>query len=487
MTADVPLSVSTVGQVQNVHAVIPIQLGWATDNLAVMTFIQDDNDKQVHASASSEPNPDYSLRFYALGERTVVGPADGTYSFDRFRVYNTGNLTDTYTISVSLTGNGAEGWIGAICDESVCYGPVYSQELAPGEYKELYVDITPNSAGYATATVIMTQDNSSYAFDRTLTYTYMTDNLTVLFVDDDGAETYEDYFFDALTYNAVTFGLWPRNAGAPVGSLLDNFDIVIWGTAFSFPTLDESDRAALGHYLDNGGRLFVTGQDIGWDLNDIGGAAYQWYQDYLHAVFINDDTNDYTLNGVAGDPVSDGIDLVIQGGDGANNQDYPSDIDPGDEWASVIWTYDANRNAAIRADDGNHRVVYMAFGFEAIDNADDRRQAMGRIVDWLREGLVDVAEEQPQIRLALNADPNPMRRDATIRFTLPAAGSAKLQVFGTDGRVVRTLLRGVQSVGNHVVQWDRTGRGGERVSTGVYFYRLETDTETVVRKIVLLD
>ena len=46
---------------------------------------------------------------------------------------------------------------------------------------------------------------------------------------------------------------------------------------------------------------------------------------------------------MAGDPVSGGIDLVIQGGDGADNQEYPSDIDPADGSPFVAVVSGGNR------------------------------------------------------------------------------------------------------------------------------------------------
>ena len=488
MPTDVALTVSGLGEIQNVQAQFDVDPSYVTEALEVVVFIQDDSDHAIQASATSQPKPDYSLGYYALGDRVVVGPTAGTHSYDVFRVYNMGNVADNYTVSLSMEGVNSEGWTGALSDGGTSYGESFSAVLAPGEYKELFLEVTPNSTGYANVTVTMTQDNWPGQFPRSLGYTYMTNDLEVLFVDDDGSESHENYYLDALAANGVSYGFWPRSGGAPTASLLDNFGIIVWGTAFAFPTLDESDRAALGEYLDNGGKLFLTGQDIGWELNDAGGDAYAWYQNYLHAIFVNDDTNDYTLNGVAGDPVSDGIDLVIQGGDGANNQDYPSDIDPGDEFATVIWTYDASRNAAIRADTGTYRVVYMAFGFEAINNATDRRETMGRVVDWLRNGSTDVDDEFPaSVRAMLETSPNPVQADASIRFALPATGPVKLRVFGTDGRAVRTLLDGEQSAGIHELHWDGTGQNGERVPTGVYFYRLETDGATIGRKTIVID
>lgn len=487
MPADVALTVGTLGQIQNVQAQFDVDPTWVPEKMEVVIFIQDDDDKRIETSATTSPTADYALGYYALGERIAVGPAVGTYTYDRFRVYNMGTTTDTYTVSVAMEGAGSETWIGALCDDSICYGETFSTSLRPGEYAELYLDITPNSSGYANATVTLTQDNWPGDFPRTIGYTYMTNDLDVLFVDDDGGETHDNYYVDALAANSISYGFWPRGNGAPTAQLLDNFQVVVWGTAFAFPTLDESDRAALGTFLDNGGKLFLTGQDIGWELNDTGGDAYAWYQNYLHAIFVNDDTNDYTLNGVSGDPVSDGIDLVIQGGDGANNQDYPSDIDPGDEFASVIWTYDANRNAAIKADTGTYRVVYFAFGFEAIDNAADRQATMSRVINWLMNGAAEVGDELSSVGSWVAGSPNPLQAGATIQFAVPASGPADLRVFAADGRAIRTLFEGETTAGVHHVHWDGTDHAGNRVPAGVYFYRLKTEEGTHAEKTVVID
>jgi hypothetical protein len=381
MTDDVTITVSNLGEVQNVNRTFPVDPLWVEANLEVIAFLQDDTDKKIHAAATSKPKPDYSLRYYALGELQHVGPSSGDYLFEDFAVYNLGNLTDTYT--VDLTAAYPAGWFAGICDDSVCFGSTYSVELAPGESQELHLLVIPASPGYASLTVEMSQSMVVHVVPRVLNYNYITDDVDVLIVDDDGAEAYEDYITDALSTSGYSFGVWDRLTVNPDASTLSNFPAVAWLTGLQYPTLDADDRAALSGYLNAGGSLFISGQDIGWELNDQGGAAYQWYKDYLHAIYVFDDTNDYTLSGVPGDPVSDGIDLVTQGGDGANNQAYPEDIDPADASASVIWTYDANRNGAIKADTGTYKVIYLGFGFEAIDNAVDRRDVMQRSIDWL--------------------------------------------------------------------------------------------------------
>ena len=381
MIADVAITVSSLGEIQNVNRTFPVDPLWVEANLEIIAFLQDDTDKKLHASASSKPGPEYSLRYYALGATQHVGPSSGFYYFDDFSVHNLGTMTDTYT--VDLTGDFPMGWSAGICDETVCYGVTFSTELAPGESQDLHILVLPNLPGSASITIEMSQAMAVQDPPRVLKYNYISDDVDVLIVDDDGPDSYESYLADALAESGYTYGVWDRLTVGPGASTLDIFPAVVWSVGFQFPTLDSADRAALGDYLDAGGALFITGQDIGWELHDQGGASYQWYKDYLHALFVADDTNDYTLEGVPGDPVSDGIDLVIQGGDGANNQEYPDDIDPADAFATVIWSYDANRNGAVRANTGTYKVVYLGFGFEAIDNAIDRRDVMQQSMDWL--------------------------------------------------------------------------------------------------------
>jgi hypothetical protein len=484
MPADIPITVSSVGEVQNAVTNFVVDPSWVEANLKVVPFIQDDDDHKVHATTSTKPDPDYAIRYYSLGERQVVGLAMNTHAYDDFRVYNLGNLGDTYT--VTLTSNMPVGWSTELWDDTMSQGASYSQYLNPGEYFDLHVELTAGDTGYGRVGVEMTQDNVPSDWIRTLNYAYFTDDLDVLLVDDDGAEEFEEYFKDALEYIGRSYGVWDRNSSAVGSSVLNYFPVVIWNVGWAFPTFDEGDRAALSDYLDGGGKLFATGQDIGWELNDIGGAAYQWYQDYLHALFRGDDTNMYNLHGVDGDPISDGIDLVIQGGDGAGNQEYPSDIDPADGSASVIWTYDAYRNGAIKADTGVYRVVYLAFGYEAINNADDRRMSMLRIVNWLMHGAADAEDSEAQFRAFFSSSPNPISAAATLRFTLPSAGAASLKVYGPDGRLARTLVDGTLDAGNHMMAWDRTDSRGNRLPAGVYYYSLQAEGVDFTRNVVLL-
>ncbi len=484
MLPDITLTVSNEGQIQNVNTAFSVDPAWIQSELKIVAFVQDDSDQTVHASASTGPNPDYSFRYYALGERGGVGPLFVPHPFDDFRVYNVGNATDTYTLTVAI--DGPPGWSGNICDHQSCYGSEVVREVDPGDYVEFHVDVFPTSTGYGKAILTISSAGLSPDRNRTLEYNFVTDDLDILLVDDDGGETYETYFTTALIAIGYPHGVWDRSVAALTDVQLQNFSIILWSTGAASPTVDEADRAALAGYLDSGsGGLFICGQDIGLEMNEIGGDAYQWYQDYLHAIFVDDHTNDYTLDGVQSDPISSELDLVIEGGDGANNQESLNDIDPADAYTTMIWTYDENSNAAIRAATPIYKVVYFAFGFEAIDNTSDRGQVLYKVIDWLQYGS-GVDEQEFFVDSALRIFPNPAQHAASVHFTLPVPSAAKLKVFGPDGRLVRTLIDGHMDAGNYTAPWDQMGANSERLPAGVYYCHLETESNTFIRKAVLL-
>jgi len=80
-----------------------------------------------------------------------------------------------------------------------------------------------------------------------------------------------------------------------------------------------------------------------------------------------------------------------------------------------------------------------------------------------------------------NNYPNPFNPSTTIRFSLPRSGYAKLIIFNTLGEEVTTLIAEDLAVGTFTAQWDAIG-----ISSGIYFYRLQSGKYTETKKLVLL-
>ena len=82
--------------------------------------------------------------------------------------------------------------------------------------------------------------------------------------------------------------------------------------------------------------------------------------------------------------------------------------------------------------------------------------------------------------------PNPFNATTTIRFALPHQTSVKLKIYDVLGREAITLTDGVLKAGTYDVRWDGRDAHSIEVSSGVYFYRIETDKNVVTRKLLML-
>ncbi len=85
-----------------------------------------------------------------------------------------------------------------------------------------------------------------------------------------------------------------------------------------------------------------------------------------------------------------------------------------------------------------------------------------------------------QVKLDQNY-PNPFNPKTKISYTLPRSSDVMLKVYDVLGREVATLVDKEQKSGSYTVNFD-----GQSLSSGVYFYRLETDKTHKVRKMMLL-
>lgn len=108
--------------------------------------------------------------------------------------------------------------------------------------------------------------------------------------------------------------------------------------------------------------------------------------------------------------------------------------------------------------------------------------------EWVPEtpldGPVPAAADGPQ--LGTNY-PNPFSPRTFVDYYLRGEGPVHLTVHDVGGRLVETLVDGVQPPGRHTVTWDGRDAMGGRVRAGAYFLRLSADRRTAARKIVMVD
>ena len=87
--------------------------------------------------------------------------------------------------------------------------------------------------------------------------------------------------------------------------------------------------------------------------------------------------------------------------------------------------------------------------------------------------------------------PNPFNPETWIPYELATDTNVKVTIYDTQGTVVRTLSLGHQTAGyytgrDRAAYWDGRNSFGEQVASGLYFYQLETDETSSMRKMVIL-
>jgi hypothetical protein len=104
----------------------------------------------------------------------------------------------------------------------------------------------------------------------------------------------------------------------------------------------------------------------------------------------------------------------------------------------------------------------------------------------IKYSVVTGACEHDQAVGAILMTPNPFSRRTTVRFTTTVASTpSRLDIYDVRGQLVTRLFDGRES-GQQVVTWDGTDMQGVRVSSGVYFARLDSGPIHRTHKVVLL-
>ena len=176
-------------------------------------------------------------------------------------------------------------------------------------------------------------------------------------------------------------------------------------------------------------------------------------------------------------------------------------------------TYDVNKDGAVNVQDL----------LEVVDNRDAGAAAAPTVVGNLKLTALQIDRLQEQIDLLIATNdrspaalwtlvylqqllatgtrpektqllanyPNPFNPETWIPYELATDTSVKITIYNTQGVVIRTLTLGHQRNGyytgrDRAAYWDGRNTQGEHVASGIYFYRLQTDTRSSLRKMVIL-
>lgn len=405
----------------------------------------------------------------------------------QFTIYlhNMGLLDDTYTIDPVL--DAPAGWTAeyTTVNGTFPFGQTDSVFVSSGDSTEILVTINPNGfSGFGTATVNYSSNNDPGLVGE-IELNFVTTTGVDILVVDASTEGYGSEVTNALdNVFSGTYGVVNSSALEDPSVDLSNFVMISWSAGIDLPVFVPQQVSALESYLDNGGRLFINGQDIGADIFEPTGQsqfAQSFYNNYLHADYVSNSSTSFLLKGVPGDPVTDGVQFVA----GFVYDKSLDMIEPYDGDASSILTYLSGPNiGGIKAATSDYRVVYSAAGIEQIDQAEIKDTLMSRIVNWLLEGVMVSVDNDEFGVYTYSLDqnyPNPFNPSTKIKYSLERESDVNITVYDVMGREVADLLNERKPAGVYEVDFDAS-----QLSSGVYIYKITAGDFVSSRKMILM-
>jgi len=102
-------------------------------------------------------------------------------------------------------------------------------------------------------------------------------------------------------------------------------------------------------------------------------------------------------------------------------------------------------------------------------------------------GATAIQNHQSPEKFTLHQNyPNPFNPSTVISFELSRIEKVSLKVYDNQGRFIRSLLNNTMHTGKHEISWDGRNNQGETVSTGVYYYILQTAGFNQTKKMTLI-
>lgn len=405
---------------------------YVEENIYALAWVQNSSTKEVlNSGSASDPDVEVINTTAATFVQGTVGSAttftgqilnlsdaDGMNMHFEFNADQPADWSANYTYNGTTYTGATDVYLDASGDEGVEFSITVGPTSAIGEYT-LTVSFPDNPE-------ISAQILSYYIISGV---TDLVVNNEVSFGDGSAYGTYdwESLYMDGLTSAGVATvaatSHFTMKKGFNSGAL-DGIDNIYYNVAWTFPGLvdDEDKILQLKDFLDNGGNLFISGQDIGWEVNEY--AAYypeavDFYENYLMANYVNDAasgattmttvTTDEWYGTVAESDISKPYGTTYY---------YPEQIEANGVDAFNVFTYNAGTKVGgVRAETSDFKTVYFGIGIEMIADDAVRNAVMAATYAYFRGDLEGVAYDALVKGLLGGAQPNPAVSRTVIPMT----------------------------------------------------------------------
>lgn len=306
-------------------------------------------------------------------------------------------------------------------------------------------------------------------------------------------------YFAPITYTDSIVVSSCSNDAVMNGSIsLSDYDAVIWFVGDE-STEDRTFKSLEQHYcalyLESGGKLFVSGSEIGWDLgrthNYSEASDTLFYYHYLKAKLVNDGNSDMNKVTGASSTLFSNVSMSIGQ---AYAEDYPDDIDPINGSETILY-YNTDRDATTKRKAGvaytgtfgestiPGQIIYLPFAMETSGSFTERIKMMTHTFEYF-DIITSVKEEnvnKPNEFKLMQNYPNPFNPSTNLEFVVDKKAKVSLNIFDILGRKIAQLTNDIYSPGKYKIQWN-----AGKFASGVYFARLQSGEKIQTIRMMLI-
>ncbi len=256
---------------------------------------------------------------------------------------------------------------------------------------------------------------------------------------------------------------------------LSDFDMVFWFLGDE-STLDETfsntEQLRVKNYMENGGNLFVTGSEVGWDLVEKGSVNDKsFYHNYLKADFLND--------GGAGRTPASGLDNSGFEGSLLNfgqvyPEDYPDEIG-GYAGSTPILEYITGAGAGIKyygtfgTGTTSGALVYIGFPLETVAEQDDINYFIEKVINFFNNPTSAIHPLHP-VKNNFKLYPTIVKNQLFLKQQTNQKQEYMFEIYSSNGKKYYSEKRKIHPDDKKI------SLPVSKLSTGIYFLSIRSSS-----------
>jgi len=432
--------------------------GWDFHNCEIVVFVAENHQEittGIHTPLlNGSNNGTTSLYIGSVASLNDIDNkiANDTASFD-MKFYS--DLGNGENFIFKLTSDAPANWTGNIMNGGTNLGD--STQITINDSISLSIDVIPGATPFVATYTLSISSVSNPTAQAVVKEFFVISGVTDLVLNNnqgwgDGGNTvqtsdFENNYLNGLAYAGNTSYASTRSdvfIKASQATKLNGIGHIYFNIGWTFPSYTDALVGEFSTFLDNGGRLMVSGQDAGWDTWDNAGTATtkSFYTNYLHSSFDDDggaannllviEANDLVYNSI----LSTSAITNVYG----STYFYPDQISATSTGHEAMYYNTAKtKTACVWGANGTYKTVNFGFSLEMIADTNVRKEVMKITHDFFHD-LISGIEMQEKLNQLMGQNyPNPATNYTNINFS---ENNNTMTFILTDinGKIIQNML-----------------------------------------------